>query len=87
MHFKANRKGYVCGNYNKHRDIVCSAHFVKEIELKETLNKEIANLFQRLSQDNFKDILEKQVNKIIKNDKAKLSKITKELEALKAEKS
>lgn len=86
MHYKANRKGYVCGNYNKHRDIVCTAHFVKEIELKEILNKEIASLFQRLNQDNFKSILEKQVSKIIKSDKAKLTKIVRELEALKAEK-
>lgn len=86
MHFKANRKGYVCGNYNKHRDIVCTAHFVKEAELTEVLTKDITNLFQRLNQDNFKSILEKQVSKIIKKDKAKLSKIQKELETLKAEK-
>ena len=50
------------------------------------LTLEIKSLFQRLNEDNYLSILEKEVNRIIKKDKAQLSKIEKELEALKNEK-
>lgn len=86
MHYKANRKGYVCGNYNKRKGILCTDHHFKEAGLMDLLTLEIKSLFQRLNEDNYLSILEKEVNRIIKKDKAQLSKIEKELEALKNEK-
>lgn len=30
MHFKNNRKGYICGNHDKHVKTACSDHIVRE---------------------------------------------------------
>lgn len=34
MHFKANRKGYVCGTFDKWGTIKCTSHIVREKNLK-----------------------------------------------------
>lgn len=86
MHYKANRKGYVCGNYNKHKDIICTAHFIKEENLIALLTDEIKQLFQLLNENNFNSILEKKINSMIKKDRVQLSKTIKEIESLKSEK-
>jgi site-specific DNA recombinase len=33
MHYKANSKGYICGNYNKHGVKACSNHLIREADL------------------------------------------------------
>lgn len=47
MHFKANRKGYVCGAYDKFGQVLCTSHIIRENALKDEiladLNKIIAS--------------------------------------------
>lgn len=86
MHFKANRKGYVCGNYNKHGHTICSDHFVREDELINVITNDIRQLFSLLSVEEFQKNIEQKVTKILERDKKKLSKINDKIEALKQEK-
>lgn len=44
MHFKKNRKGYVCGTFNKHGSKACSSHIVREANLSAIVLSEIKNL-------------------------------------------
>ena len=37
MHFKKNRKGYICGNFNKHGLKACSSHVIREQNLKDII--------------------------------------------------
>lgn len=53
MHFKKNRRGYICGNYNKHGIKACSDHLIKEVELSKYLLKDIQNLYKKLQKNNY----------------------------------
>ena len=44
MHFKKNRKGYVCGTFNKHVSKACSSHIVREANISAIVLSEIKNL-------------------------------------------
>lgn len=58
MHYKANRKGYVCGSYDKWGKLLCSSHIVREKDLiniiKNDINTIISKQKQTDSLDSFK---------------------------------
>ncbi|SFB23114.1 hypothetical protein SAMN04488072_110135 [Lentibacillus halodurans] len=87
MHFKKNRKGYVCGNYNKHGFKACSDHFVKEVELSNAVIPDIENLYTKLNKDNYYKRLSEKVEKNKLKIKAKIKENKKQLEAKKSDKS
>lgn len=41
MHFKKNRKGYICGNFNKHGYKACTSHIIHENLLKNIIMSDI----------------------------------------------
>lgn len=41
MHYKKNRKGYVCGTFNKHGSKSCSSHIVREANLSTIVLSEV----------------------------------------------
>lgn len=52
MHFKKNRRGYICGNYNKHGSKCCSDHIVRENELSTFVLNQIINITNKIKSDN-----------------------------------
>lgn len=79
LHFKKNRKGYVCGNYNKHGKKACSEHFIKEAELAEIILADIRTISTKLNLDSVFDSLSNKVNKVSSNTKKRLAKIEKRI--------
>jgi site-specific DNA recombinase len=79
LHFKKNRKGYVCGNYNKHGIKACSEHFVKETQLAEIILEDIRSITSKLNLDSVMDSLSKKINKVNTSTKKRLVKIEKSI--------
>lgn len=79
LHFKKNRKGYVCGNYNKHGKKACSEHFVKEAQLAEIILEDIRSITAKLNLDNVMDSIAKKVSKVSNSTKKRLVKIEKDI--------
>lgn len=68
MHFKKNRKGYVCGNYNKHGIKACSDHLVREVDLTNYILKDIKTLHTKLNKNNYY----KKLSNRVANNKLKI---------------
>ncbi len=87
MHYKANRKGYVCGAYDKRGKSYCTSHIVREAELKDAILADINMLIEQLNQRNSSE----KVQRYIKKQKIQLEKntkaITNEIETLKKRKN
>jgi len=86
MHFKANRKGYICGNFNKHGHTQCSDHHIKETDLIEAITQDIRNMFSSLNSKSYQKDIEKKVSKIFERDQKRFLKIDVEIEKLKQDK-
>lgn len=86
MHFKKNRKGYVCGNFNKYGSKACSDHFIKERELEEIILNDIKSFAQRMDLDNLIDRVIKQLESDTKNNSTRLSQVEQKIEKLKKQK-
>lgn len=82
MHFKKNRKGYVCGNYNKHGIKACSEHFIKETHLTEIILDDIKVLTSKLNLNSKMNSLTQKVNKMHSDTKKRLTKVEKNIEEL-----
>ncbi|WP_420489365.1 zinc ribbon domain-containing protein [Neobacillus niacini] len=52
MHYKKNRRGYVCGSYNKHGSKACSDHHVIEEKLASSILDDIEKLLVNVNQQN-----------------------------------
>jgi site-specific DNA recombinase len=87
MHYKKNRKGYVCGNYNKHGLRACTDHFVRENKLSILLLTDIKTFSNKLNKDNYFEKLSEQIikNKFISD--ATISDNKKQLEEKKKDKT
>ncbi|WP_233880278.1 recombinase family protein [Virgibacillus halodenitrificans] len=87
MHFKANRKGYICGKYNKHGNTQCSSHLVRENVLIEMISEDIKEMFSGLSTKSIQKNIEKKLTTYIRRDQKRLAKILKEIENIKKDKT
>lgn len=87
MHFKKNRRGYVCGNYNKHGQKACSDHIVREDELSNTILTDLKYLMSNLKNEKFLATLENMINKQKKKIEKDLKACIKEIETLNSKKS
>lgn len=79
LHFKKNRKGYVCGNYNKHGIKACSEHFIKEKQLAEIILEDIRSIIAKLNFDDVMGSIAKKANKVTNSTKKRLVKIEKDI--------
>lgn len=87
MHYKANRKGYICGAYNKYGHTKCSEHHVRENELIEAISNDIKQMFSALSTKSIQKDIEKKVANFIQRDQKQLTNILKEIENIKKDKT
>lgn len=66
MHFKKNRRGYICGSYNKHGSKACSDHHVIESDLITAILKDIERLIEGVEEKSilskFESKMKKQLN-------------------------
>lgn len=71
MHFKKNRSGYICGNFNKHGAKACSSHIVREKDLSNILIADfkllINNLEDKVFIKNIKEYNKRNIKPIEKN--------------------
>lgn len=63
MHFKKNRRGYICGNYNKHGSKACSDHIVRESELSKFVLNEIISVINKVKKDDSFSIIQGKLTK------------------------
>lgn len=82
MHFKANRKGYVCGNYDKRGSSACASHIVREKELADIILADIRKLISSVKDTKFQNILTQKIEQQKKKIEKELKKITKELDVI-----
>jgi DNA invertase Pin-like site-specific DNA recombinase len=61
MNFKKNRKGYVCGRFNKLGRKACSDHLIKEAELADAILDDIRLMLSKIKSEKFLAGLEKKV--------------------------
>lgn len=87
MHFKKNRKGYVCGNFNKHGSKACSSHIIIESALSDIVLSKIKKLVIDIKNTDLFNNLKLQIDNDILNLKADLKKYDTELDSLKKRKS
>ena len=86
MHFKKNRKGYVCGSYNKHGKKACTDHIVREYELKAAVLDDIKLLVSRLEDDKFVKKIQTKLDKHKKKSEKEIKSISKQIESFKSKK-
>ena len=75
MHFKKNRKGYICGSFNKHGIKACSSHIIREQNLKDIILSDIDFILTTISNKSFLDNISSNLNKESKSSKNKLDSI------------
>lgn len=87
MHFKKNRKGYICGSYNKHGLKACSDHYVSEIDLTDKVITNLNKIYLKFSKENyFKELSEKAL-KYKEKIESKIIEINEKLNIKKRDKS
>ncbi|MDQ0159738.1 recombinase family protein [Alkalibacillus salilacus] len=87
MHFKQNRKGYVCGNFNKRGITACTDHHIREDEIKRIIKSDIKKLYKKLNQKNFMNTVQKKITDILAKDQNQLAKIDSTIDKLHNEKT
>lgn len=83
MHYQKNRKGYVCGNYNKHGVKACTPHFIKEEQLINVILSDLAKVSYHIKTEDMLDIIESKINKQVSNETQDLPRVQLEILNLK----
>jgi hypothetical protein len=86
MHYKANSKGYVCGNYNKHGSKACSNHLTRESTLCLAILNDIKNLFTSLGSNSYLDTIDAKVQKQRLLSQKQINSTKEKIAALKSKK-
>jgi hypothetical protein len=86
MHFKKNREGYVCGNFNKHGKKACSDHIIREAELANAILADIKFMLSNIKNEKVLNQIEKKVTNQKKKLEKELKKCSKQIESLIQEK-
>lgn len=86
MHFKANRKGYVCGSYDKMGKAACGDHIIREKELSEAIFSDLKLLISKVQNKNFSESIEKKILKMKLRNENELKKIDGEFQKYKQRK-
>jgi Site-specific recombinases, DNA invertase Pin homologs len=87
MHFKKNRRGYICGNYDKHGHSVCSDHLIHEQDLIDIITNDIAVYYSKISSEQFKDKLQRKMRMSETKNLSRLSQIKNNIEKLSKKKN
>lgn len=87
MHYKANRKGYVCGAYDKRGTSSCTSHIVREIELQEAILSDINTIIEKTNQQSSSDKIQDYIKKQEIQLKKKIKALTSEIQLLNTRKN
>lgn len=61
MHFKKNRRGYICGNYNKHGIKACNSHYISQTSLTDIVLTDLFRISNKINKDNYYQTLIKEL--------------------------
>ncbi len=86
LHFKSNRKGYICGSYNKYGKKACSNHSIREVELTQTILDDLKALSTAISKRTYLDKLNGKLEKANQAYQKKLNSLGLEIEKLSVKK-
>ncbi|SFG87047.1 recombinase family protein [Sporolactobacillus nakayamae] len=87
MHYKKNRKGYVCGSFDKHGHTLCSDHIIRESDLVDVITSDIKGLYTRISSKKFRDILDKRLQASESKRLKQIQQLKNKIETLSKEKN
>lgn len=87
FHFKKNRRGYVCGFYNKLGNAACSSHIVREETLKKILLSEFKVISSQLNKETYLKKIQQNLLKLKTNIKKDLNKYDLEISKLESKKN
>lgn len=82
LHYKKNRKGYICGNYNRHGIKACNPHLIKELDLSNIIMNDFKVILTNLDDDFFTSNLENHTIKNYTIAKKKLSTIENKIKSI-----
>ncbi len=80
MHYRINRKGYICGSYAKHGKKACSSHVIKEQLLKEIILDDLKEMADDLEHPNLESKIKKKVRATAKQNESRLQSIEKKIQ-------
>ncbi|KKB40009.1 MULTISPECIES: recombinase family protein [Bacillaceae] len=80
MHYRINRKGYICGSYAKHGKKACSSHVIKEQLLKEIILDDLKKMADDLEHPNLESKIKKKVRATAKQNESRLQSIEKKIQ-------
>ena len=75
MHFKKNRKGYICGNFNKHGTKACTCHIIRENSLRDVVMSDINFILDTIQNKSLLVSISSSLNKKYKSDEKNLENI------------
>ncbi|XZI51665.1 recombinase family protein [Clostridium perfringens] len=87
FHFKENRRGYVCGFYNKLGNAACSSHIVREETLKKIILSEFKVISSQLNKETYLKKIQQNLLKLKTNIKKDLNKYDLEISKLESKKN
>lgn len=87
LHYKANRKGYVCAGYNRHGKDVCSSHFIKEEDLEKIILNDFKNILSKINHEKIISKLKKQISLNYNNLTSDIDKINCKINNLEIQKN
>lgn len=87
MHFKKNRKGYICGSFNRHGLKACSSHIVREKELVDLIITDLKAMLSTIENKKLLNELQKNVDIKKKRLENEAKRFSREIEKLNIRKS
>lgn len=87
MHFKKNRRGYVCGSFNKFGKKACTDHIVREAELSDLILNDIREFILSVKTTDLFEEFKLSLDKFASAQKSTLIRHNSELESLLSRKS
>jgi site-specific DNA recombinase len=87
MHYKKNRRGYVCGSYNKHGGKACTDHHVIEDNLASAILGDIEKILANVNEQNLLTKIEKKMKKEFEKLDKELSSINRQIDNITIQKT
>ena len=87
MHYKKNRKGYVCGSYNKYGSKACSDHHIIESNLIIAILNDIEELTSYVEEQDIITNIESKVRELHLQLQTQLNSVNKEIQNIKQQKT
>lgn len=87
MHFKKNRKGYVCGSFDKRGRVACESHIVRELDLIEIVSNEFKIISTSIDNIDYLNKIQLSLQKEAKKKEKLINKHANKIENLRIQKN